>query len=166
MKKVDYMAVAERLIDQIKKGAFLTVKAGEQLNTMTIGWGLIGLVWRKPIFMVAVRDSRYTFTIIEKAEEFTVTFPMTDMQDALNFCGSKSGRDVDKYEACKLKVAEAQRTLSPIVETPGIHIECKIRLKAPMEPKYLDKTFQKLYPARDYHTLYFGEIVACYETEK
>ena len=165
MEKIDYMAVAEKVMDQIQSGVFLTVKAGDRLNTMTIGWGLIGIVWRKPIFMVAVRNSRHTFTIIEKASDFTVTVPTTDMREALMFCGSKSGRDVDKYKACRLKTAKAQQTVSPIVETPGIHFECKIRFKAPMDPQYLDKTFQEIYPAKDYHTLYFGEIVECYSNE-
>ena len=162
MEKIDYMAVAEKVMDQIKKGAFLTVKAGDRLNTMTIGWGLIGFVWREPIFMVAVRNSRHTFTIIEKAADFTVTVPTTDMHEPLMFCGSKSGRDVDKYKACNLKTTKAQRTISPIIETPAIHFECIIRFKAPMDPKYLDKTYHELYPAKDYHTLYFGEIVDCY----
>jgi flavin reductase (DIM6/NTAB) family NADH-FMN oxidoreductase RutF len=162
MERMDYMAVAEKLVDQIKKGAFLTVKAGDQTNTMTIGWGLIGFVWRRPIFMAAVRDSRHTFTIIEKAADFTVTFPTNDMHEALMYCGSKSGRDVDKYKACNLSLAKAQQTVSPIIEIPAIHLECKIRFKAPMDPKYVDETYQELYPAKDYHTLYFGEIVECY----
>jgi aminoglycoside phosphotransferase (APT) family kinase protein len=76
MKEVDYMAVAEKAMNQIKQGAFLTVRAGEALNTMTIGWATIGYVWRKPVFMVLVRDSRHTFGIIEKAADFTVSVPI------------------------------------------------------------------------------------------
>ncbi len=49
MKRVDYMAVAHKAMAQIKKGAFLTVKSGKAINTMTIGWANIGHVWRKPI---------------------------------------------------------------------------------------------------------------------
>ena len=165
MKKVDYMAVAEKVIAQIKEGAFLTVKAGKALNTMTIGWALIGYAWRKPVLMVLVRTSRHTFGFIEKAADFTVTVPTTDMRDALMFCGTKSGRDVDKYKACNLELANAQKVLSPIIKTPAIHFECKILLKTPMDPKCLDKECEGLYPAKDYHTLYFGEIIECYETE-
>ena len=64
------MAVAQRAMQQIKNGAFLTVKAGEDLNTMTIGWATMGFVWRKPIFMIAVRDSRHTFGIIPLCRPF------------------------------------------------------------------------------------------------
>ena len=165
MKKVDYMAVAEKVIAQIKEGAFLTVKAGKAFNTMTIGWALIGHAWQKPILMVLVRTSRHTFGFIEKASDFTVTVPTTDMRDALMFCGTKSGRNVDKYKACNLELANARKVISPIIKTPGIHFECKILLKTPMDPKCLDKECQSLYPAKDYHTLYFGEIVECYEME-
>ena len=165
MKKVDYMAVAEKVIAQIREGAFLTVKAGKAFNTMTIGWALIGYAWQKPILMVLVRTSRHTFGFIEKAADFTVTVPTTDMRDALMFCGTKSGKNVDKYKACNLELASAKKVVSPIIKTPAIQFECKILLKTPMDPKSLDKDCAGLYPAKDYHTLYFGEIVECYETE-
>jgi flavin reductase (DIM6/NTAB) family NADH-FMN oxidoreductase RutF len=165
MRKVDYMSVAQSVMNQIKKGAFLSAKADDQLNTMTIGWALVGVVWGKPIFMVAVRDSRHTFGIIEKAADFTVSLPTTDVQDQVMFCGTRSGRDVDKYKECNLELADAQRVITPIIKTPGIHFECKIVHKAPMDPKFLDKEYEGLYPQKDYHTLYFGEILACYETE-
>ncbi len=163
MKEIDYMAVAEKAMNQIKEGAFLTVRAGEALNTMTIGWATIGYVWRKPVFMVLVRDSRHTFGIIEKAADFTVSVPMTDMQDAITFCGTKSGRDYDKYKECGLELVEARKVVSPIINTPGIHFECKIVFKTAMDPAYLDEEYEELYPEKDYHTLYFGEIRDCYE---
>ncbi|MBW2000215.1 MAG: flavin reductase family protein [Deltaproteobacteria bacterium] len=165
MKRMNPETVAERLISQISKGAFLTVKADKDLNTMTIGWAMIGIAWRRPTLMVMVRNSRYTFGIIERASDFTVSLPTTDMKEAIAFCGTKSGRDVDKYKECKLELAEAQKVTSPIIKTPGIHFECKIGFKAPMDPQFLDSEYDKLYPAKDYHTLYFGEILECYEIE-
>jgi hypothetical protein len=71
------------------------------------------------------------------------------------YCGTKSGRDVDKFKECNLKIKEAQQVVSPLIETPGIHFECKIVHKAPMDPAYLDSEYEKLYPEKDYHTLYF-----------
>ena len=165
MREMDYMSVAQQVMDQIKKGAFLTAKADDQLNTMAIGWALVGFVWSKPILMVAVRDSRHTFGIIEKAADFTVSVPTTDMQDEVMYCGTKSGRDVNKYKECNLELADAQKVITPIIKTPGIHFECKIVYKSAMDPTFLDKEYEGLYPQKDYHTLYFGEILACYETE-
>ena len=165
MKKLKFMSVAEQAMDQIKKGAFLTVKAGSDLNTMTIGWATIGIVWQKPIFMVAVRDSRHTFTIIEKADDFTVSVPSVNMKDEIMFCGTKSGRDMDKFKECKLETRDSQTVVSPIINVPGIHFECKIVFKSAMDPAFLTDEYEKLYPQKDYHTLYFGEILDCYEIE-
>jgi flavin reductase (DIM6/NTAB) family NADH-FMN oxidoreductase RutF len=165
MKKCDPLSLSELLTKRIQKGAFLTVRAGESMNTMTIGWGLIGFIWQRPVFMVAVRDSRHTFSLMEKAVDFTVTVPTGNMKDALMFCGTKSGRDMDKFKACSLTTATAQQTISPVIQAAGIHLECRIRFKAPMDPTYLDPALEELYPAKDYHTLYFGEIVASYETD-
>ena len=164
MKSVDYMAVAEAAIQKIKSGAFLTVRDGQRLNTMTIGWATIGFCWRKPVFMVAVRDSRHTFTIIEDAADFTVSVPAGNMKEEIMYCGTKSGRDGNKFEACGLKVAPGQSVDSPVIDVPGIHIECRIVFKSAMDPAHLVGDLAPLYPEKDYHTLYFGEIVACYET--
>jgi flavin reductase (DIM6/NTAB) family NADH-FMN oxidoreductase RutF len=165
MKKCDPLSISETLTRQIKNGAFLTVKAGEAMNTMTIGWGLIGFIWQRNVFMVAVRDTRHTFSLMEKATDFTVTVPTRDMKETIMFCGTKSGRDLDKFKACDLTPVAAQQTVSPVLQMPGIHLECRICFKAPMDPAYLDPALEELYPAKDYHTLYFGEIAACYETD-
>lgn len=164
MKHLDYMAVADQAMSQITKGAFLTVKADGQLNTMTIGWAMIGVVWSKPIMMVAVRDSRHTFGIIEKAADFSVSIPQDKMTKELAFCGTKSGRDYDKFEKCGLTAASAQKIVSPIIQVPGIHYECRIVYKSAMDPAFLDAAYDRdLYPEKDFHTLYFGEILECYE---
>jgi flavin reductase (DIM6/NTAB) family NADH-FMN oxidoreductase RutF len=166
MKDLNYMSIAEDAVSKIKKGAFLTVKAAEALNTMTIGWATLGFIWQKPVMMVAVRSTRHTFGIIEKAQDFTVTIPSGDMSKAAVFCGTKSGRDVDKFKMCNLETADGRNVASPIINVPGIYYECKIVYKSAMNPAHLDKSYDKaLYPQKDYHTLYFGEILACYETE-
>lgn len=165
MNNCDPMAVAATLATQIKQGAFLTVRAGERLNTMTIGWGLTGFIWQRPVFMVAVRDSRYSFELMEAAGDFTVSLPFSDQAQALKLCGTKSGRDLDKFAASGLKIMAAQQTLSPVLELAGLHYECQIRCKTRLDPALLDPELEQLYPAKDYHSLYFGEILACYETE-
>ena len=166
MKNLNYMSIAEDSISKIKKGAFLTVKAAEALNTMTIGWATLGFIWQKPIMMVAVRSTRHTFGIIERAHDFTVTIPSGNMSKAIASCGTKSGRDVDKFKMCNLETANGRKVVSPIIKVPGIHYECKIVYKSVMNEAFLDKSYDTaLYPQKDYHTLYFGEILACYETK-
>ncbi|MFC1896652.1 flavin reductase family protein [Thermodesulfobacteriota bacterium] len=164
MKKLDYKDAAMRGMEQLKKGAFLTVKSGEKLNTMAIGWAMVGFVWRLPVLMVAVRDSRYTFGLMESASDFTVSIPTTDVQDAVMFCGTKSGRDVDKFKERGLNVRASLRVDTPVIDTPALHFECRIVYASAMDPKHLLTECHGLYPAKDFHTLYFGEIVECYET--
>jgi flavin reductase (DIM6/NTAB) family NADH-FMN oxidoreductase RutF len=166
MRDVDCMSAAEDSINKIKKGAFLTVKSGNGLNTMIIGWATFGIVWRKPIMMVAVRLSRHTFGIIEAAKDFTVTVPAGEMDKEIAFCGSKSGREVDKFKECNLETTGSRQVASPILKTPGRHYECKIIYKSAMDPAHFDEGYDSsIYPLKDYHTLYFGKILACYETE-
>ena len=164
MEPVDYLAIADDIIEKIKAGAFLTVRAGDRLNTMTIGWAFLGFCWRKPVFMVAVRDSRHTFGLIEKASDYTVSVPTGDMKEAIMYCGTKSGRDGDKLAACGLKTLEGRKVASPVIDAPAIHFECRIIFKSAMDPSHLAADLTPLYPEKDFHTLYFGEIMACYRT--
>ena len=104
MREVNYAEHLGTLIDQLDKGAFLTVEDNSgNLNTMTISWGTIGIMWRKPVFMAMVRKSRFTYKLIENAEDFTVSFPINGkLKDVLAICGTKSGRDMDKFTECNI----------------------------------------------------------------
>ncbi|MGD0624215.1 MAG: flavin reductase family protein [Thermodesulfobacteriota bacterium] len=165
MKEVKEMEIAQRAVEIIKQGAFLVVQAKGRKNVMTIGWATFGFMWRKSVMMVAVRNSRFTHGIIEQADSFTVSVPSGNMQKEINFCGSKSGKDLDKFKECQLATTKAQKVSTPVLRIPGYHYECKMMYKTPMDPKFMDKDMEDLYPQKDYHTLYFGEIVACYISE-
>ena len=168
MKNVNYLSVAEEVMQQIKsKGAFLIVKSkdDEKINVMTIGWAAIGYMWSKPIMTVMVRKSRFTHHIIEKASSFTVSIPTDGLKEALDFCGTKSGRNFDKFKECNLTIIPAQEIDTPIINISGFHYECKIVYKSEMNPDFLCKEYREdVYTDNDYHTFYFGEIVACYKT--
>ena len=159
-----YIDLAQEMLQQLPKGAFLTVKDGDRLNTMTIGWGSIGYMWRKPIIMVAVRYSRYTYDLIENAQDFTVSFPHTnEMKLPLAEAGTKSGRYIDKFKELPLTTQDALITESPAIVGSNLIFECKTIFKQPMEEKYLDPEIKaKFYSNNDYHVLYYGEILACY----
>ena len=148
----------------LPKGAFLTTAADGKVNTMTIGWGSIGTVWQKPCFMVMVRQSRYTHELIEKGTEFTVSIPVNEMKKALGLCGTKSGRDMDKISAAGLTLLPGKVVGVPVIKGCGLHFECKIVYKQTMEQNLLEANNDKAWYANgDYHTLYYGEIVAAYE---
>jgi flavin reductase (DIM6/NTAB) family NADH-FMN oxidoreductase RutF len=150
-----------------KKGAFLTVKDGEKVNTMTISWGNVGFEWNKPIFTALVRKSRYTHELIESSREFTVSIPSDgNLQETLAFCGTKSGRDVDKFEKCELKLEASKNVDTPVIAKCGFIYECRVVYKQDMDLSLLSEEIKRAaYPDEDYHTIYYGEIVACYNNK-
>ncbi|SCG82250.1 putative protein AF_1786 [Proteiniborus sp. DW1] len=164
IQKVKFNEYSKDALEQITKGAFLTVKDGDKVNTMTIGWGNIGIVWNKPIFMVAVRYSRYTYNLIENSKEFTVSIPINkDLKKELAYCGRYSGRDVNKFKECNLTMVDGQKVLAPVIGECELHYECKVVYQQAMEPATVAKEIKdKFYTNNDYHVLYFGEIVDCY----
>lgn len=165
----DISQFAPQLISQLSNGgAFMTVSEKDVKNTMTIGWGTIGVVWGKPILMVAVRYSRHTYDLIEKAQTFTVSVPKAGkLKGALGFCGSKSGRDYDKFAECKLAIQQGKKVDVPIIVDCELHFECKVVYQQTMEPKCVGKEVKdKFYANGNYHVMYYGEIVDCYNTKK
>lgn len=164
IERIRYNQFSAEALTQLEKGAFLTVKDKNQVNTMTIAWGSISFIWGKPIFMVAVRYSRHTYNLIENAREFTVSIPLNDdLKKELAYCGTKSGRDVNKFEECKLTPVEGQKISTPVISECELHYECKVVYQQAMEPATLDESIKKRnYSNNDYHVLYFGEIVDTY----
>ena len=111
-----------------------------------------------------VRPSRHTYQMIEASGEFTVSLPLKDMKAALGICGSKSGRDTDKFAAAGLKPTPARQIKTPVIEGCGLHYECRVVFKQTMDPAQLDQSItEEKYASGDFHTLYFGEILACYK---
>lgn len=163
MEEVKYNEYLKEATEALESGAFLNVRAEGEVNTMTIGWASIGVVWRVPMFLVLVRESRYTHQLIEKAEDFTVSFPFNRMQEELKFCGTYSGRNYDKFAECELEVISGKDVDSVMIKGCDLHYECSIKYKQDMEKENIfTDTLIDCYPDYDLHTLYFGEIINCF----
>lgn len=149
----------------IKRGAFLTAKGENGSNTMTIAWGYIGFSWGKPCFVAMVRPQRYTNEFMESGKDFTISIPYSDeMKEALTICGTKSGRDIDKEKEANIKFIPSIKVESPIVDNCKMYYECKTTYVEKLNKDKLPKEIkEKIYPADDYHYMYYGEIVDCYE---
>jgi flavin reductase (DIM6/NTAB) family NADH-FMN oxidoreductase RutF len=166
-KEIKYNELSKELLGQLQRGAFLTSKAGDRVNTMTIAWGSLGYMWNKPVFIAMVRYSRYTFEIIDNAQDFTVGFPLKgQLKEALGVCGSKSGRDIDKFKECSLNLIPSNKVNTPLIDGCDIQLECKIVYKQPMDGEHLsEEIIMRSYPEGDYHVLYYGEILGTYIRE-
>lgn len=143
----------------LAKGAFL-VTGKDDANVMTIGWGFIGYMWKKPVFIAPVRTSRYSHELLEKYGTFTVSFPEEGtMKSELGFAGTKSGRDIDKFEALGLKKIPAPKADSYFVDGCSSYYECRIIAKTDLTHDMLGDEADKFYADDNMHTLYFAEIL-------
>lgn len=90
--------------DKIGNGALLTaINKNGDVNTMTVSWGQTGILWGREVCTVYVRPQRYTYEFCEDGDTVTLSFFGDERRDTLAFCGTKTGRDVDKFEVCSLK---------------------------------------------------------------
>ncbi len=144
----------------------VTTGADGKPNVMTIGWGTIGILWSKPVFVVLVRSSRYTYSRLEEVNEFTVNVPPKELAKAALHCGTVSGRDNDKFKDMWLTVVQGKMVKAPIIEECIMHYECRSVHENDVMSEALEKTIIKeFYPEGDYHRIYTGLILATYADE-
>jgi flavin reductase (DIM6/NTAB) family NADH-FMN oxidoreductase RutF len=150
-------------------GAFIVaVDAKGKPNPMTIGWGQVGVVWSRPIFTAYVRLSRYTYECLQASETFTINVPRPgDLREALLFCGTKSGREVDKAVQCGLTLVPGRVVETPVIDECGLHYECRIAARTQQERRHFsaEDILDKYYADGDHHLIVFGEIVAAYAAD-
>ncbi len=164
MDKVETFKYVHELNMLLKDGGLLLVTEGKdgKPNAMTIGWGFLGTMWAKPVFVTAVRHSRHTFELMEEAKVFTINLPAKGMEATLEFCGTKSGRDHDKFKEMKFTARKGDNG-APYIEECPVHIECITVFKTDMKPGQLEGGIEKeMYKTKDFHMLYFGEVKGVY----
>ncbi len=155
--------------DSIKDNVFkligkdwMLVTAGtkDSFNIMTASWGGMGVLWDKKVSIVFIRPTRYTFEFLEKSEVYTLSFLEEQYRDILMYCGTNSGRDVNKV---------AETSLTPVFGIGSLHFAeprlvleiKKIYFQEITPERFLDKAIPQYYPKKDYHRVYVGEIIQC-----
>ena len=130
-------------------------------NSMTVGWGSFGVMWNVPFAQVVVRPGRYTYQIMEQYDTFTLCALGKKHRDALKILGSRSGRDVDKISEAGLTPIPSTRIAAPGLAEAQLIMELRKIYWDDLEPgHFLDPSIEKNYPDKDYHRMYFGEILA------
>ena len=135
-------------------------KTGD-FNTMTVAWGSFGTMWHKPFAQIVVRPNRHTFTFLERYPTFTLSAFPKKHKKALGILGTKSGRDGDKITETGLTPVASTLVESPCFAEAELVVECRKIYWDDLEPsRFLDPAVEKEYPEKDYHRIYFGEILA------
>lgn len=131
----------------------------EDYNMMTASWGFAGILWRKPVAVAFIRPNRYTFEYAEKNPFYTLSFFEEEHRELLNLCGTVSGRDMNKM---------AVEGLTPMTTPLGnvsfeeakLVLECRKLYYDDVKPELFQAfELEKIYPKKDYHRFYIGEIV-------
>jgi len=142
---------------------WMLITAGDikSFNTMTASWGAFGELWNKKICICFIRPVRHTYTFMEKAEYFTLSFFDETHRDALKFCGSKSGRDVDKIAKTGLTPVECESG-AVYFDEARLVLECRKIYFSDLDPAhFIDPKIENEYPQKDYHRMYVGEVIRC-----
>lgn len=162
--EINVHLINENLFKLIEKDWFL-ITAGnkEEMNTMTANWGGLGYLWNKNVCFIFIRPTRYTYKFVEANDFFTLSFFEEKYRKELDFCGSKSGRDVNKIEKCGF---------TPIYFSEGgvafeeakLIMTCRKLYMQDIDPaNFKDSLIDRNYPKKDYHRMYIGEIVQAYK---
>lgn len=155
-------------IDELSRNVFamldknwMLIASGDasRHNAMTASWGGFGVLWNRKVSFIFVRPSRYTFSLIEGNELYSLSFFPESMREALAYCGSHSGRDEDKIAAAGLK-PEFPKTGGVVFPEASLVLVCRKLYSQDLDPeRFIDPSIMGNYPERDFHRLYVGEIV-------
>ena len=162
-KEVDIASVNLNPFEKFGTEWALVTAGDEQgFNTMTIGWGALGVVWGKNAMTVYIRPQRYTKRFVDAADRFTVSFFPHACKRALGVLGTKSGRDGDKVAEVGFTPVHLDGTTT-FAEANLVFVCRKLYADELKHECFVDAAVdEKTYPERDYHTMYIGEIEHVY----
>lgn len=143
MEKININKALSRLTKPEHPVLVITGHSGEKVNIMVAGWVMRTSI-KPPLVAVSVGHARYTHEMLQKHEEFVLSYPVKGQETIIEFCGSRSGKDVDKFKELDIKVCSGEKIKLPVLREARVNLECKI----------VDK-----FRTGD-HTIFIGEVLA------
>ncbi len=121
----------------------------ENYNIITIGWA--GTVCTNPpMVSISVRPERYSYSMIKETGEFVINLTTKELTYATDYCGVKSGKDVDKFREMNLTPVPADKVSAPLIAESPVNIECKVRQIIPLGS----------------HDMFLADVVAVHADER
>ncbi|UCE12920.1 MAG: flavin reductase family protein [Candidatus Heimdallarchaeota archaeon] len=127
---------------------FPLVLVGVKDNIITVAAVSFFSFGKAPMVMIGIVPKRYSFTLIQESEDYSINIPTLELLEAVKFCGTKSGKDVNKFEATGLTLQKAQKIKSCLIKECPVSLECKIVHTIDLEGS---------------HVWFVGEIVAAHK---
>ncbi len=140
-----------------KNWALVTAGTKDNVNTMTVGWGSVGVLWQKKVVSIYIRPQRYTKEFVDKNDKFSITSFGEERRNELAYLGKVSGKQEDKISKAGLTVAFDDGV--PYISEGNIILICKKLYETEINPVlFTDKSIDNFYPEKDYHTQYIAEV--------
>ena len=103
----------------------VTCGTKERANVLTIAWtGIINTI--PPMTYISVRPERHSYSIIKETGEFVINLTTSAMAKETDFCGVRSGRDIDKISRCRLHLTAGETVGAPVIEESPLSLECRV----------------------------------------
>lgn len=129
--------------------AVISVGSGEENNLITLAY--VGKVcFDPPIIAISVQPKRHSYHLIEKYGEFVINYPTINQLKETDYCGTRSGRDVNKWKKLNLTKEQASIVKVPMIKEFPWNMECKVVNRIELGT----------------HVCFFGEVVATHSDPK
>lgn len=109
----------------------VTCGQDDKTNVLTIGWTGV-LNSRPPMTYISLKPSRLSYEIIYETREFTINLTTVAMVREVDFCGVKSGRDVNKFEKMNLRCTDGESVRCPMLTASPLSLECQVKNIIPL----------------------------------
>ena len=151
----------EGIIEMWKDRWFLlTSGTMEDCNMMTVAWGSMGCMWNRPFVQIVVRPQRHTLSYLDRSDCFTLCAFSGEFREDLRHLGSVSGLNRNKLAETRLTLKPSEKVVSPSYHEAEMTLECRKMYRQCMDPSgFLTDAGAAAYPEKDYHIVFFGEIV-------
>jgi len=132
----------------VSPAVVISVGKWDESNLITLAW-VARVVSKPPIMSVSIRPSRYSHSLIQNQEEYVINIPNKSQVEMVDFCGTHTGKKIDKWKALKLTKQKASKVNVPLIKEFPMNIECKIIKKIQLGT----------------HIIYMGEVQAVHVEE-
>ena len=161
---LDFYACAGEILHRMNHGGILCTvadRAGRQ-NLLTLSWGQMGPFYHdSPVFIIAVARHRYSWRFLVEVPEFVIAVPDDSLAEAVAMCGSRSGRDLDKFQAGGLTPVPSRHIRAPSILECPINVECRVYASVAPPHRLLTPEHRQR-PLEEQHTIYFAEVAGAY----
>ncbi|MDR1800256.1 MAG: flavin reductase family protein [Lachnospiraceae bacterium] len=141
-----------------KEWTLITAGTLKKANTMTASWGEMGVLWQRNVLTIFIRPSRYTKEFVDANETFTVSVLKEGYREALNYCGTVTGRGINKIGESGLTLVQTGDSVA--FEEARLVFVCKKIYEYWLDPEsfIIKDDIDTFYPKKDFHRVYVGEI--------